>query len=138
MSGQPAGDYPVAVQVIFAVTDLARTLEFYETAFGWPRNGRIDFANYVELLPRDGGSVGLYEKDGFAAEVGAEPVDVSDGQVAPAYLYVRVDDVSATAARVEEAGGRPLSPLSRRAWGEDAAWFADPDGNVVAVAGFPG
>ena len=29
---------------------------------------------------------------------------------------------------------RPLSPLVDRSWGEQAAWFADPDGNVVAVA----
>jgi hypothetical protein len=40
---------------------------FYESVFGWPRNERIDFAEYVELHP-------------------------------------------------------------------DAAWFADPDGNVVALA----
>jgi hypothetical protein len=42
--------------------------------------------------------------------------------------------VRATIANLEEAGGRPLSPLSARAWGEEAAWFADPDGNLVAVA----
>jgi hypothetical protein len=27
-----------------------------------------------------------------------------------------------------------LSPLADHTWGERAAWFADPDGNVVAVA----
>jgi uncharacterized protein len=123
------------VQVILAVSDLTRTLDFYERAFGWPRNERIDYTNYVELLPADGGSVGLYERDGFAEEVGADPVDVPSGQVPPAYVYTRVDDVAATAARIEAAGGRPLSPLRPRAWGETAAWFADPDGNVVAVAG---
>jgi predicted enzyme related to lactoylglutathione lyase len=122
------------VQVILAVNDLGRALDFYEGAFGWTRNDRIDFGNYVELLPPDGGTVGLYEKSGFAAEVGADPVGVSGDQVAPAYLYVRVDDVRATIADVEQAGGRPLSSLSHRAWGEEAAWFADPDGNVVALA----
>jgi catechol 2,3-dioxygenase-like lactoylglutathione lyase family enzyme len=122
------------VQVIFAVSDLQRTLGFYESAFGWPRNDRIDFRNYVELLPPDGGSVGFYERSGFATEVGAEPVAVNGDQVAPAYLYVRVPDVRATIANLEEAGGRPLSPLSARAWGEEASWFADPDGNLVAVA----
>lgn len=126
------------MQVILAVHDLARALDFYENALGWPRNERIDFANYVELVPPDGGSVGLYERPGFAAEVGAKPVEVSNGRVAPAYLYVRVDDVRAAVAALERAGGRPLSPLSRRAWGEEAAWFADPDGNVIAVAGAGG
>jgi predicted enzyme related to lactoylglutathione lyase len=122
------------MQVIFAVSDLKRSLDFYESAFDWPRNDRIDFANYVELHPPDGGSLGLYERRGFAAEVGADPVDVPEDRVAPAYLYVRVEDVRATAASLVEAGGRPLTPLTSRAWGEEAAWFADPDGNVVAVA----
>jgi predicted enzyme related to lactoylglutathione lyase len=121
------------MQVIFAVSDVARSVEFYERAFGWPRNDWIDYSNYVELKPPEGGALGLYERSGYAGEVGAEPVE-TNGRVSPAYLYVRVEDVEATAARLEEAGARPLSPLSDRAWGERAAWYADPDGNVVAVA----
>ncbi len=122
------------MQVILAVTDLARSMDFYERAFAWPRNLRIDYANYVELQPPDGGAVGLYQRDGFAGEVGAAPVEIDDGRVSPAYLYFRVEDVEATVAAIEAAGGRPLSPLVERAWGERAAWFADPDANVVAVA----
>jgi catechol 2,3-dioxygenase-like lactoylglutathione lyase family enzyme len=121
------------MQVIFAVSDLGRSLAFYEQAFGWPRNERIEYSNYVELLPPDGGALGLFEREGFAATVGAEPAAL-DGHVSPAYLYVRVEDVRATVAALENAGARPLSALASRAWGEDAAWFADPDGNVVAVA----
>jgi predicted enzyme related to lactoylglutathione lyase len=123
-----------AVQVVFAVSDLARALDFYERALGWPRNDTIDYTNYVELLAPDGGALGLFERDCFGELVGAEPADVPDDRIAPTYLYLRVDDAEATAARVEEAGGRSLGPLSPRSWGERAAWFADPDGNVLAVA----
>ena len=122
------------MQVIFAVSDLACSVEFYERAFGWSRNERIDYANYVELLPPDGGSLGLFEESGFSQIVGVEPVDVPDGRVARAYLYVRVEDVDAAVARLEAAGGLRLSAPAPRSWGETAAWFADPDGNVVAVA----
>jgi hypothetical protein len=43
---------------------------------------------------------------------------------------------SATAlrARVEEAGAQRLSPPADRSWGERAAWFADSDRNLIAVA----
>jgi uncharacterized protein len=123
------------VQVIFAVDDLERSLASYESAFGWPRNDRVDYGNHVELLSPDGGSLGLFERDGFAGTVGAEPLAPEGEAVAPSYLYVRVDDVRDQADRLAGAGFRPLSPLRRREWGEDAAWFADPDGNVVAVAG---
>ena len=122
------------MQVIFAVADLTRSLDFYERAFGWPRNEWIDYPNYVELLPPTGGALGLYERDGYAAMVGAEPAVIPDGQVSPAYLYVRVDDVDETVRRIEAAGGHSLGELAPRSWGETAAWFADPDGNVVAVA----
>ena len=56
-----------------------------------------------------------------------------NGDVSPAYLYVRVPDVRAAIAKLDEAA-RPLAPLASRSWGEEAAWFADADGNVVAVA----
>ena len=121
------------MQVIFAVSDVRQSVAFYEQAFGWPRNQRIDYSNYVEFV-LEGGSLGLYERSGYAEEVGAEPVLVPEDAVAPAYLYVRVEDAVAAAARLEAAGARPLSPLVDRSWGERAAWFADPDGNVVAVA----
>jgi catechol 2,3-dioxygenase-like lactoylglutathione lyase family enzyme len=84
------------------------------------------------MVARSGSTSGR----GFAVTVGAEPAAL-DGRVSPAYLYVRVEDVRATVAALEEAGGRPLSPLAARDWGEEAAWFADPDGNVVAVAQMP-
>ena len=120
--------------MIFAVGDLAQSLDFYERGLGWPRNERIDYTNYVELLAPGGGSLGLFERDGFAELLGAEPANVPDERVAPAYLYARVDDVEAAAVRLEAAGGRVLSPLAEHSWGETAAWFADPDGNVIAVA----
>jgi predicted enzyme related to lactoylglutathione lyase len=122
------------VQVVLAVSDLRRSIDFYERAFDWPRNERIDYTNYVEFLSPDGGSVGLFESDGYSQLVGAESAPIPEGQVAPAYVYVRVDDVETVVTQVEQAGGRPLSPLAERSWGEAAAWFADPDGNVIAVA----
>ena len=122
------------MQVIFAVSDLARSLQFYERVLGWPRNDAIDYSEYVELLAPEGGSLGLYERDGYAELLGAEPAEVPSGAVAPAYLYVRVDDTGAAVSRLEEAGARPLSALAPRSWGHEAAWFADPDGNVIAVA----
>ena len=122
------------MQVIFAVSDLSRAVDFYERALGWPRNPAIDFTNYVELLSPDGGALGLFERAGFAELVGAQPTDVPDDAVPPAYLYVRVEDVEATAERLLAAGGRALSDVAPRSWGERAAWFADPDGNVVAIA----
>src|SRR4051812_20877750 len=99
------------MQVILAVEDVARAAAFYDEAFGWPRNPLVDFRNYVEYLPPEGGALGVYQREGFAGEVGAEPVAADGDHVSQAYVYVRVDDVEASAAAIEAAGGRPLSPL---------------------------
>jgi predicted enzyme related to lactoylglutathione lyase len=121
------------VQVIFAVNDVRRSVAFYQGVFGWPRNELIDYREYVELHA-SGGTLGLCERDTYASLTQATPMTPENGDVSPAYLYVRVPDVREAIARLDEAGARPLAPLAPRSWGDEAAWFADPDGNVVAVA----
>jgi catechol 2,3-dioxygenase-like lactoylglutathione lyase family enzyme len=121
------------MQVILAVDDVERSVDFYERAFGWPRNPRIDYSNYVELLEPTGGCLGLFERGAFARTAGAETPAKPERQTATE-LYVRVDDVEPVIDRLEELGARQLAPLAPREWGEEAAYYADPDGNVVAVA----
>ena len=121
------------MHVILAVSDVTRSAAFYQGVFGWPRNERIDYDEYVELCGPNG-TLGLCERDTYARLTGATPMTPKNGDVSPAYLYVRVPDVREAIAKLGEAGARPLAPLASRSWGEEAAWFADPDGNVVAVA----
>ena len=121
------------MHVIFAVDDVRRAAAFYQGVFGWPRNERIDYREYVELHSPDG-TLGLCERGTYARLTGATPMTPTNGDVSPAYLYVRVPDVRKVIGNLDAAGARPLSPLAARSWGEEAAWFADPDGNVVAVA----
>jgi catechol 2,3-dioxygenase-like lactoylglutathione lyase family enzyme len=125
------------MQVILAVDDVERSVDFYERAFGWPRNPKIDYTNYVELLEPGGGCLGLFERGAFATTAGVEtPPARPRGQTATE-LYVRVDDVAPVLDRLEELGARQLAPLAAKEWGEEAAYYADPDGNVVAVARRP-
>ncbi|HPF36439.1 hypothetical protein KDK88_10265 [bacterium] len=49
-------------------------------------------------------------------------------------LYLRVADADAAHARSLEAGGRELSGVEMRGWGERAGYVLDPDGHVVAFA----
>lgn len=122
------------MHVILAVRDAQRSAEFYEQVFGWPRNPAVgQWSNYVELHQPDGSTLGLYEREGFARASGAT-LAPANGHQNPAELYVRVDDVAPLVERLESLGTPALSPLAARDWGDDAAYFADPDGNVVAVA----
>ena len=99
----------------------------------------MDAGVIVELELPGGGGLAMYLRSGFArnvdaaAEAVARP-PVGDAGVTGTELYVPRDDLEATLGRLNDAGARLLSPLSRRDWGDEAAYFADPDGNVVAVA----
>ena len=89
---------------------------------------------YAELVLSDEDRLGLYVRDGFAASAGIEPAEIGDARYTGAEVYVRVEDLNAAIERLGAAGATRLSERREREWGDEAAYFADPDGNVVAVA----
>ncbi len=117
---------------ILAVDDLDKAVRFYDEAFGWPLAVRVPvFAQYA--LP-SGMSLALYERHGFGVNTGQVPEVIAAGGLAPTELYFESEDPAAAAARLHEAGARQLSALAPRPWGDEVAYFADPWGNVLAVA----
>lgn len=118
--------------VILAVTDLKRAVQFYRAAFGWRHT--VDVPVYAEFELPNAQRVGVYERRAFAANTGATPHEVPPGELAPAELYFYCDDLPGAVARVMGAGARELSPAAARTWGDEVAYFADPDGNVLALA----
>lgn len=118
--------------VIFAVTDVRRAVAFYAAAFS--ATEIVTAPNYVELDLGGTTRLGLYERSGFGKNVGHVPAAPALGAVTGAELYFRVPSLSDAIAKLEATGARVLSPPEARPWGETAAYFADPDGNVIAVA----
>lgn len=118
--------------VIFAVRDLPRAASFYIDAFGWPRH--VDTPIYVELALPAGMRLGLYDREGFAKNVGQALRPAPEGLISASEIYLSVSDLDAAIEDVTRAGGRVLDPLRKRDWGDEVAYFADPDGNVVALA----
>jgi len=122
--------------VILAVTDLPRAVAFYRSAFDWPID--VDTPVYVEFHLPAGMRLGLYQLDAFARNLGQAPHQIPAGALAATELYLFPDHLEAVAERLASAGGRLLSALARRDWGDEVAYFADPDGNILALARSPG
>jgi predicted enzyme related to lactoylglutathione lyase len=120
------------VLTILAVDDVARASAFYRAAFGWAQ--LVDVPVYAELAVPGGMRLGLYERAGFGRNTGQVPERIPSGALAPTELYFHCDDLAGAIARLEAAGARLLSPRALRPWGDEAAYFADPDGNVLVVA----
>ncbi len=120
------------ILTILAVRDLARSVRFYREAFSWP--ARVEAPVYVELELPDGRGLGLYERGGFAHNTGREPAAAPEGATTGTELYCHCDDLPAALARMEAAGATLLAPLQDKPWGDEAAYWADPDGNVLVLA----
>ncbi len=117
---------------ILAVDDLAAAVAFYNAAFAWPIG--VEVPVYVEYALPGGNRLGLYERVGFGHNTGQVPAKIDAGALAPTELYLHSDDIDAAIGRLRAAGARQLSDLAPRSWGEDVAYFADPCGNVIAIA----
>jgi catechol 2,3-dioxygenase-like lactoylglutathione lyase family enzyme len=119
------------VITILAVSDLERSVAFYDSAFGWTRH--VDTPVYVEL-DAGGHRLGLYQRDGFARNTQTTPAIARPGETTATEIYVHVTDLGAEVEKLSRLGARLLSIRAPRPWGDDAAYFADPDGNVLVVA----
>jgi predicted enzyme related to lactoylglutathione lyase len=121
---------PRLALVILAVEDRTRALTFYREAFGWSLE--VNAPTYAELALPGGLRLGLYDRRGFGKNFGHEPR--STGGVSCTELYVQVDDLDRADARLMQAGARLLDRCRPRDWGDEVAYYADPDGNVIALA----
>lgn len=115
--------------IILAVDDVAASAHFYHRALGWSPS--VTTPVYVEMTV-DTMRFGLYARDGFARHVGELPA--APAGLASTELYIYVDDLEAACVRMRDAGGRPLAAAAPRDWGDEVAYFADPDRNVIALA----
>lgn len=117
---------------VVPVEDLAASAAFYRAAFGLTVN--VDEPVYVEMRDDRGMRLGLYRKDAWAKLVGRPAAGVPSGTLAPVELYFTCDDLDAAIERIVAAGAEVLSERSARDWGDECAYFADPNGNVLVLA----
>jgi predicted enzyme related to lactoylglutathione lyase len=98
--------------------DVARSAAFYAAVFGWRSRTRSDGATAFA------DSAGVVS----GAWVTNRPAMVEAGVL----VYVMVDDVNATVAAIEAAGGQIVQPVGAEA-PELTARFRDPAGNLLGI-----
>jgi uncharacterized protein len=120
--------------LILAVDDLPRAKQFYIEAFGWEMD--VDEPVYVQFNLPNGMQVGLYTKSGFASNTNLQATVLSCGEevTTGTELYLRTENLEGSIQRLQQAGAKQLAELETKPWGDDVAYFADPVGNVLAIA----
>lgn len=120
---------------VFYVADLAASRTFYDAVFGWPTE--VDVPTYVEYRVNEGAFLGLMVRESTRDFLGGRLLDMPPNPAPQAELYLRMPDPETVMASLEAAGAECTSPLAMRNWGEEAGYFLDPDGYVIAIARNP-
>lgn len=116
-----------ANEVILYVADQHRAARFYATVLGL--TPALDVPGMTEF-DLGGMTLGLMP----AADITALVPGLVNGTGQRCELYLRRPDAVASLERMARAGGRVLTDVAPRSWGEDVGYGLDPDGHVVAFA----
>jgi lactoylglutathione lyase len=120
-----------AIHSMIRVLDEARSVAFYQTAFGLQVADRLDFDSFTLIYLSNAEST--FELELTVNKGRTEPYNLGDGY---GHLAVSVSDVDAEHARLTEAGLAPRKLVDFRNGDVSVAKFffiADPDGYQIEV-----
>lgn len=123
----------VRIHFILYVKDQLRSTSFFSTLLALEPTLNVPGMTEFEL---PGGSVlGLMPENGIAKIISGPLPHPSTANGAPrCELYLLENDLVAACDRAQQAGARPIDGAKDRDWGHRVAYFADPDGHVIALA----
>jgi len=119
------------VHSMIRVLNEARSVAFYEAAFGLTVKDKLDFEGFCLIYMVSEGSA--FELELTINKDRTEPYDLGDGYGHIAFV---VDDLEAAKAKVAAAGGAPRDIVDFQPGGTRVARFffvADPDGYQIEV-----
>lgn len=120
-----------AIHSMIRVLDEARSVAFYDTAFGLKVTDRLDFDGFTLIYLSNPETA--FELELTVNKGRTQPYDLGDGY---GHLAVSVTDVAAEHARLEAAGLAPRKLVDFQNNGVPVAKFffiADPDGYQIEV-----
>ena len=118
---------------ILYVRDQDASTAFYQRVLGM--EPRLHVPGMTEFRFSEACVLGLMPEKGIKRLLGAaiDDPEKTNG-IARAEVYLTVGSPEMFLERAVAAGGRILSPLEQRNWGDKAGYIADPDGHVIAFA----
>jgi uncharacterized glyoxalase superfamily protein PhnB len=118
---------------VLFVSDQKKAVEFYRHLL--KQNPSLNEPGMAEFELWDGTILGLMPEKGIARIIGGNVPHPASGRGIPrCEIYLRVENPKLYLNRALAAGAKLLSPLQPRDWGDEAAYVADPDGHVIALA----
>ncbi|MBK6775988.1 MAG: VOC family protein [Flavobacteriales bacterium] len=120
------------VEFILYVSDQSRSTSFYSELLGCPPTLHVPGMTEFTL---GGCKLGLMPESGIARIITPALRHPSEAKGAPrCELYLVIEDLSEGIRRATRAGAILVNEPADRDWGHSVAYFADPDGHVIALA----
>ena len=121
------------VEFILYVRDPSISRDFYKFVLGVAPI--LDVPGMTEFELGSGCKLGLMPEQGIARIISPPMRASADGNGIPrCELYLLVKFADAYCKRALQAGAMLVSPFAPRDWGDSVAYFADPDGHILAIA----
>lgn len=120
-------------ETILYVKDQNRSREFYQALFRVKAD--LDVTGMTEFMIGAHSKIGLMPSKGIANILGENTPHPDLGAGIPrCELYFYVEDLQLEFENALSCGAKLISPILDRDWGDQACYFTDPDGHVIAFA----
>jgi catechol 2,3-dioxygenase-like lactoylglutathione lyase family enzyme len=121
------------IEFILYVSDQKKSRDFY--SFILDIVPSLDVDGMTEYKLSEGTKMGLMPAAGIKKILNGKVPDPENGHGIPrCELYISTNDAAAYCSRALSAGAIEISPLLKRNWGDNVAYYSDPDGHIIAFA----
>jgi catechol 2,3-dioxygenase-like lactoylglutathione lyase family enzyme len=120
--------------ITLGVSDLARSIEFYEDGLGFPRYGEDENVAFFKL---NGTWLGLYGRIALADDVGVSAEGAGFNSFTIAHNVASEEEVEAVMNQALSAGAMMVKKPQKVFWGGFSGYFQDPDGHLWEIAHNP-
>lgn len=120
--------------ITLGVSDLAKSITFYEQGLGFPK---MDSPPEVAFFTLNGSWLGLYGRESLAEDAQVSPQGSGFAGFALAHNVDSEHAVDAVIEQAVAAGATLVKRPQKVFWGGYSGYFADPDGYLWEVAHNP-
>ncbi len=123
----------LSTEFVLYIADQQRSVAFYSNLLD--AAPVLDVPGMAEFHLANGSKLGLMPENGIARIIsGPLPHPSGGGGIPRCELYLLVEDLELAIASAEAAGATLVNAAADRDWGHRVAYYADPDGHVIALA----
>jgi hypothetical protein len=120
--------------ITLGVSDIQRSIEFYERGLGFPR---MDSPPEVAFFTLNGTWLGLYGRDALAEDARVGAASGGFAGFSLAHNVSSEDEVDQVMSQAASAGAVVTKPARKTEWGGYSGYFSDPDGYLWEIAHNP-